>query len=199
MRALLIVDVQNDFCPKGALPTPGADQIVPVINTLMDSFRLVIASKDWHPAETVHFKKWPKHCVRGTTGAEFHPELRADEIRQVFLKGIGNRDDGYSAFEATNENLAEYLKNREVDELYIAGLTAEFCVKQTVLDAVQNGFQVYVIKDAVGGIHQQEGDVDRAFEEMTESAAVIITSDQVEMVDGAQKRVTHNIQIQESS
>lgn len=197
MKALLIVDMQNDFCPGGALPTPDGDQIVRVINTLVDSFRLVLASKDWHPAETVHFEKWPKHCVRGTLGAEFHPDLRADTIGQVFLKGTGNRDDGYSAFEATNENLAEYLKNREVDDLYIAGLTAEFCVKQTVLDAMRNGFHVYVIKDAIGGIHQHEGDVDRAFAEMAESGAVIITSDQVEVVDGTQERLTSNFQTQE--
>ncbi len=125
MKDLLIIDVQNDFCPGGALGAPGTDEVVPVINELLGSgeFDRVLASKDWHPEETVHFEKWPPHCVRNTRGAEFHPDLKHDKIDKIFYKGTGNKDDGYSAFEATNEDLEEYLKGQNVDTLYVAGLT----------------------------------------------------------------------------
>lgn len=179
MKALFIVDLQNDFCPNGALPTPKGDVIVPVINKLMDKFELILASKDWHPAETIHFEKWPKHCIQGSNGAAFHPDLDSHKITKVFTKGTGNTDDGYSAFEATNENLAAYLKSKNVDELYVTGLTAEYCVKQTTLDAVKKGFKVFVIKDAVEGIYQHEGDVEKAFAEMENAGAKIITSKQI--------------------
>lgn len=110
MKALFVVDLQNDFCPKGTLPAPKGDSIVPVINKLMAKFDLVLASKDWHLKNTVHFKKWPAHCIQGTEGASFHPALNANRISKIFLKGTDNIDDGYSAFDATNENLANYLK-----------------------------------------------------------------------------------------
>ena len=176
MKALLIIDVQNDFCPGGTLPAPKGNEVVPVINKLIDKFDLVVASKDWHPVETVHFNKWPKHCVQGTTGAEFYPDLHNEKINKVFVKGTGNVDDGYSAFEATNENLAEYLKKQGVDEVYITGLAIEYCVKSTVLDALKNNFKVFVIKDAVEGIYQQEGDVENAFGEMKDAGAKLVTS-----------------------
>ena len=132
--ALLIVDVQNDFCPGGALPTPQGDIIVPVINKLMEKFSLIIASRDWHPEDTIHFNHWPVHCVKESHGADFPADLKRENIIQIFEKGTGSKDDGYSAFEATNKNLGGYLKEKEVDELYIVGLTAEYCVKSTVLD-----------------------------------------------------------------
>lgn len=179
MKALFIVDLQNDFCPNGALPTPKGDIIIPVINKLMDKFDLVLASKDWHPENTVHFQKWPKHCVQGTSGAELPAGLNKDKIDMIFLKGTGNKDDGYSAFEATNENLADYLKNKNIDELYVTGLTAEYCVKQTVLDSLKNGIKTFVIKDAVEGIYQNENDVKNAFEEMEKAGASIITSNEI--------------------
>ena len=176
IKALLIVDVQNDFCPGGALPTPKGDIVVPVINELMDKFDLVIASRDWHPEDSVHFKRWPVHCVKGSSGADFPADLNAEKISQLFEKGTGGKDDGYSAFEATNRNLAEYLKENDVDELYITGLTAEYCVKSTVLDAVKQGLKTFVIKDAVEGIRQNDDDFDNAFEEMKNAGATIITS-----------------------
>ena len=179
MRALLIVDVQNDFCPGGALPAPRGNEVVPIINKLIDEFDLVVASKDWHPVETVHFNRWPKHCVQGTTGAEFYPDLDSQKIDKVFVKGTRNVDDGYSAFEATNENLAGYLKNQGVDEVYVTGLATEYCVKSTVLDALKNHFKVFVIKDAVEGIYQQEGDVKAAFKEMENAGADLITSSEI--------------------
>jgi nicotinamidase/pyrazinamidase len=175
--ALLIVDVQNDFCPGGALPTPQGNIIVPVINKLMDKFDLIVASRDWHPEDTIHFKSWPIHCVKESHGADFPAELKKEHINQIFEKGTGSKDDGYSAFEATNKNLAEYLNEKEVDELYISGLTAEYCVKSTVLDAIKQGFKTFVIKDAVEGLRQNEDDFDNAFEEMKNADAEIITSD----------------------
>ncbi len=179
--ALLIVDVQNDFCPGGALPTPLGDIVVPVINKLMDKFSLIIASRDWHPEDTIHFNRWPVHCVRKSHGADFPADLKREKIIQIFEKGTGSKDDGYSAFEATNKNLEGYLKEKEVDELYIVGLTAEYCVKSTVLDAIKNGFKTIVIKDAVEGIRQNEDDFDRAFEEMRNAGATIITSEDVDV------------------
>ncbi len=179
MKALFIVDLQNDFCPYGALPTPKGNIIIPVVNKLMDKFDFVLASKDWHPEKTVHFDKWPKHCVQDTYGAEFPKDLNAQKINKIFLKGTSNKDDGYSAFESTNENLTEYLRKNNIDELYVTGLTAEYCVKQTVLDALKNGFKTYVIKDGVEGIHQHEDDVEKAFSEMEKEGAIILTSDKI--------------------
>jgi nicotinamidase/pyrazinamidase len=174
--ALLIVDVQNDFCPGGALPTLQGDIVVPVINKLMNKFDLIIASRDWHPEDTIHFNRWPVHCVKRSHGAEFPTDLKRDKIIQVFEKGTGSKDDGYSAFEATNKNLAEYLKEKEVDELYIAGLTAEYCVQSTVLDALKYGFKTFVIKDAVEGLRQNKDDFNNAIEEMKNAGAIIIIS-----------------------
>jgi nicotinamidase/pyrazinamidase len=176
MKALLIVDVQNDFCPGGALPVPDGDAVVPVINSLMDAFPLVLASKDWHPPQTVHFEKWPPHCVQGTPGAEFHPQLRTDKIQLVLLKGTGNRDDGYSAFEATNVNLAEYLRQQGVTELYITGLATDYCVRATTLDAVREGFRTYVVTDAVRAVNVNPGDGERALQEIQEAGAILVSS-----------------------
>lgn len=181
MKALIIVDLQNDFCPGGALPAPKGDQIVPIINKLMDRFDLVVASKDWHPEESVHFKKWPVHCVRQTPGAEFHPKLQTSKINMVFLKGTNDKDDGYSAFEATNKDLADYLHKNGVGEVYVAGIATEYCVKQTVLDATEQGFKTFVIQDAVEGIYQAENDVPKAFGEMKAAGARIVNSESVLM------------------
>ena len=179
MRALMIVDLQNDFCPNGALPAPDGDLIVPVINKLMNKFDFVLASKDWHPVNTVHFEKWPAHCVRDTQGAEFHPELNAAKIDKVFLKGTDDKDDGYSAFEATNDNLEEYLRENKVKEVYVTGLVTEYCVKQTVLEALRQGFETYLIEDAVQGICAYPNDVPLAKAEMEKAGASFITADKV--------------------
>lgn len=179
MKALLIVDLQNDFCPGGALPATEGDRIVPVINKLMDKFDVVVASRDWHPTDSVHFEKWPIHCVRETLGAEFHPDLDAGKIDKVFLKGTNDKDDGYSAFEATNENLADYLRKNKVDEVYVTGLVTEYCVKQTVLEALRQDFKTFLIEDAVQGIGAHPNDVPLAKAEMEKTGAVIIKADKV--------------------
>lgn len=153
MKALLIVDVQVDFCPGGALAVSGGDRVVPVINRLLPGFDLVAASRDWHPPETVHFEKWPVHCVRDTPGAEYHPELEREAIAEEFLKGTSDADDGYSAFEATSGDLEGWLRQNGVNDLYVCGLATDFCVRATVLDALVRGFNVHVIADAVAAVY----------------------------------------------
>ncbi|MCF8309387.1 MAG: nicotinamidase [Bacteroidales bacterium] len=175
MKALLIVDVQNDFCPGGALGAPGNDEVVPVINKIQDKFDVVVASKDWHPGNSVHFENWPVHCVANTKGAEFHPDLKTNKIDNIFLKGTGNKDDGYSAFEATSDNLTRYLKDKGVDELYVAGLTTDYCVKNTVLDAVK-AFKTIVIEDGIRAVNANPGDGEKAINEMKQAGAKFIDS-----------------------
>lgn len=182
MKALLIVDVQNDFCPGGALGAPGTDEVVPVINKSMKKggYDLVVASKDWHPEGTVHFEKWPVHCVKESEGAAFHPELNEKGIDKVFYKGTGNKDDGYSAFEATNEDLAEFLRKKGVDELHIAGLTTDYCVKHTVLDALKEGFDTTVIEDGIRPVNANPGDGEKAVEEMKAKGARFVKAEELE-------------------
>jgi nicotinamidase/pyrazinamidase len=152
VKALLIVDVQNDFCPGGALAVPGGDEIIPVINRLMDDYPLIIATQDWHPAGSAHFKKWPPHCVAATPGAELHPALHRERIAKIFKKGTGQDEDGYSAFGATDDDLEYFLKDRLVDELDIAGLATNFCVLASALDAALKGFRVRVVTNAVAAV-----------------------------------------------
>lgn len=177
--ALLIIDVQRDFCPGGALAVAEGDRVVPVINRVMDRFSLVVASKDWHPAQTVHFDKWPPHCVRGTNGARFHPDLAEDGIDVLLLKGTGNTDDGYSAFEATNEDLSHLLQKNGVTDVYVAGLATDYCVRATALDALAAGFRVRVLTDAVRAVDLRPGDGEAALAEMKERGALLITSEEI--------------------
>jgi nicotinamidase/pyrazinamidase len=170
MKALLIVDVQNDFCPGGALAVPGGDKVVPVINRLLDDYPLVIASQDWHPAITAHFQNWPPHCVADSKGAELHPGLRRDRIAHLFKKGTGEQDHGYSAFEATNANLENFLKERGVDELDIVGLATDYCVRASAIDAARKGFRTRVITNAVAAV----GDAEPSLREMREAGVEIV-------------------------
>jgi len=179
MKVLLIVDVQNDFCEGGALGASGNDKVVPVINKLQPKFDFIVASKDWHPENSVHFDKWPVHCVRNTQGAAFHPELNTENIDKVVLKGTNDKDDGYSAFEATTDNLVELLRKKDVDKLCIAGLTTDYCVKNTVLDALKNGFEIYVVEDGISAVDVNPGDGDKAIKEMKEQGAHFIQSNEV--------------------
>jgi nicotinamidase/pyrazinamidase len=179
LKALLIVDVQNDFCPGGTLAVPNGEKVIPVINKVMPAFSLIVASKDWHPKETVHFKKWPPHCVQGSLGAEFQRDLNISKIQKVFLKGTHNQDDGYSAFEATSENLSTFLRKNEVEELYIAGLATDYCVKATALDAEKNGFEAFVIEDAVAAVNKNPGDDEKAFNAMRKAGVTILNSDEI--------------------
>ena len=178
-RALFIVDVQNDFCPGGALPVPDGDAVVPVINTLIPHFAFVFASKDWHPEHTKHFEKWPPHCIQGTRGARFHPQLNRRAIQQVFLKGTSTEDDGYSAFEATNRDLETFLRQKGITQLYVVGLATDYCVKQTALDAVRRGFKTFVVVEAVRAVNVQPEDGQKALEMMQQAGVNIVHADDV--------------------
>lgn len=178
-KALLIVDVQNDFCPGGALGVKDGDKVVEVINKLMVKVDLVISSQDWHPSDSVHFEKWPLHCVAGTKGAEFHPDLNIDRIDLKLKKGTDNKDDGYSAFEATNINLAEYLKENEVTTLFVCGLTTDYCVKESALDSIDQGIHTYVITDAIAAVNATQGDDKKALNEMYNRGCILVESTEI--------------------
>ena len=180
--ALLIVDVQRDFCPGGALPAPGGARIIAPLNRhLAEAEALgmpVYASRDWHPEVTTHFTAyggpWPPHCVQGSEGAQFHPDLHLPRDVIVVSKGEDPAHPGYSAFDGRTDDgrlLAAGLAARGIDRLYVAGIATEYCVKQSVLDALRAGLSVEVLTDAVAGIDAQPGDAGRALEEMVDAGA----------------------------
>jgi nicotinamidase/pyrazinamidase len=201
--ALLIVDVQRDFCPGGALPAPGGDRIVPALNRYIaearESGMPIYASRDWHPAMTSHFREyggeWPPHCVQGTEGAQFHPGLQLPRNAIVINKGDVADRPGYSALEGrteAGESLLDDLHARRIDTLYVTGLTTEYCVKQTVLDALRSGLRVNVLTDAVAGIDQRPGDADRAVAEMLAAGARITR--EIDVLTGAGRQTTQHRQ-----
>lgn len=180
--ALVVVDVQVDFCPGGALPVPEGDRVVPPLNRYLELFNgrsaPIFASRDWHPATSKHFKDlggpWPPHCVQGTQGAQFHPGLRLPEGTIVVSKGIANWDNGYSAMQAVTENGTQFtmlLRRMELDRLYVGGLATDYCVKETVLEALKEGFAVTLLTDAIRGVEVEPGDSDRAISEMLSAGA----------------------------
>ncbi len=189
--ALLIVDVQNDFCSGGALAVPEGDEVVPVINRLTALARErdwpIIASRDDHPAESRHFAEfggaWPVHCVTGTEGARFHPELDVEGVTEI-RKGTGPDDDGYWPFRGqitgSGRDLESYLRENDVDTLLVTGLATDYCVRGAVLDALDYGHRVYLVEDAIRAVDVQPGDGQRAIAEMTEAGAQTITSDQAQ-------------------
>ncbi len=190
--ALLLVDVQNDFCPGGALAVPEGDRIVPVANWYARLFERrglpVFASRDWHPPETKHFQqwggKWPPHCVRDTRGAELHPNLSLPDDAIVVSKGMDPEKDSYSAFQAVTpegEPLAVALAERGVERLFVGGLATDYCVHATVVDGLKSGFQVVLLEDAVKGIDLNPGDIARAVADMEEHGARTARLDTVEM------------------
>lgn len=178
-QALIVVDVQNDFCPGGALAVAHGDEVVEPLNELIDEFLErgdpVYKSRDWHQPTTKHFEKyggtWPIHCVQNTKGAEFHPALRDDPRIHVISKGLGDTDC-YSAFDETD--LASELHEQGVEEVVVGGLATDYCVKNTVLDGLKNGFKVKAVADAMRPVELQPGDGKRAIEEMRAAGAEII-------------------------
>ena len=180
-RALLVVDVQNDFCPGGTLAVAHGDEVVAPLNHLITEFlergEPVFKSRDWHPPNTKHFADfggtWPVHCVQNTRGAEFHPDLIDDIHIRTISKGLGD-EDCYSAFDGTD--LALQLQRLGVEEIWVGGLTTDYCVKSTVLEGLKEGFQVKVIEDAIRPVEMQPGDGERALEEMRVAGAQIVSS-----------------------
>lgn len=180
-RALLLVDVQNDFCPGGSLAVQEGDHVVAPLNRLAREFlqsgEPVFRSRDWHTRHTKHFAEfggtWPVHCVQNTRGAEFHSDLIDDARIRTISKGMGD-EDSYSAFDGTD--LASQLRGLHVDEVWIGGLATDYCVKNTVLDALKNGFKVKALEDAMRAVNVNQGDGERAIEEMRQAGAEIINS-----------------------
>jgi nicotinamidase/pyrazinamidase len=186
--ALVIVDVQNDFCPGGALPVPQGDAVVAVLNRYAARFDArgapVFASRDWHPARTRHFAadggRWPPHCVQGTPGAAFHPDLRLPARTRVVSKGMDADADAYSCFQGSTETgtaFAAVLSQSGIQRLFVGGLATDYCVKATVLDALDAGFQVLVLQDAVRAVDVAPGDGEQALAAMRQAGAGLIRLD----------------------
>ena len=175
--ALVIVDVQNDFCPGGSLAVADGDEVVAVLNRHIEKFDRaglpIFATRDWHPARTRHFNTdggpWPPHCVQGTEGGKFHPGLALPPSAIVVSKGMSFAADSYSGFEATDAagaGLAERLRGLGVERIFVGGLATDYCVKFTVLDGLKEGFKVTLLEDAVRGVNLHPGDSAQAIEEM---------------------------------
>lgn len=184
--ALVVVDLQNDFCPDGALAVREGHAIVPIVNRYLERFQSagapVFLSRDWHPPVTQHFQAyggvWPPHCVQGTRGASFHPELAPPSDAVVVSKGMDPSADAYSAFQAEDDAgrlLGDALAARGVRRIYVSGLATDYCVRATVLDALGAGFEVVVLEDAIGAVDLQPGDGTRAIDEMRGAGARLST------------------------
>ncbi|GAB3526567.1 bifunctional nicotinamidase/pyrazinamidase [Pontibacter brevis] len=176
MKALLLIDIQNDFLPGGALAVPEGDTIIPIVNKLQEQFDLIVATQDWHPENHKSFASnhdgkntfeviqlqgleqvlWPNHCLQGTSGAEFSKALDMNRVEVIFRKGMNPQIDSYSGFydngHLKSTGLADYLRSKEVTEVYLAGLAADFCVYFTAKDALQEGFKAIVVEDATRAI-----------------------------------------------
>lgn len=160
--ALVVVDLQNDFCPGGALAVPEGDRIVPVVNALAQAFaragRPVVATQDWHPPDHVSFRErggpWPPHCVQGTPGADLHPELRREPITHIVRKAYRPDQEAYSGFQGTG--LADLLRGLGVDEVYVCGLATDYCVHATAVDAARAGFRTTVVEDAARPVYPEQ-------------------------------------------
>lgn len=198
--ALILVDLQNDFFPGGSLGVPGAHAIFPLANTLQTHFDTVIATKDWHPKNHGSFASnhpghklydivdldgipqvlWPDHCVQGSSGSEFHPELQTERIKKVIYKGTDPSIDSYSTFfdnaHRKSTDLDPYLSDYEIENIYLMGLATDYCVLYSALDAVKLGYNCYVIIDGCFGINKNPGDIEKAIDLMKQAGAHIIDS-----------------------
>jgi nicotinamidase/pyrazinamidase len=208
MNALLLIDLQNDFLPGGAVPVARGDLVLPLANQLQGAFKLVAATQDWHPAnhksfasnhpgrkpgDTVQLRKtpqtlWPAHCVQNTRGAELSPGLMLNRVNKVFRKGTDAEIDGYSAFFDHGNNpatgLHEYLQDKRVTEVYVLGLGTDHCVKATALDAVALGFKTFLIEDACRGFNLKPDDAKAAIEELRLDGVTVIQSRDVLALPG---------------
>lgn len=187
--ALVIVDVQNDFCPNGALAVPNGDRVIDPLNRVAACFAgaglPLFASRDWHPPVTRHFKEyggvWPLHCVQDSLGAAFHPDLCLPEGTIVITKGDDPGSDSYSVFDgrdAYNTMLGDALTALKVTQLYVGGLATDYCVKSTVLDALNAGYMVTVLTDGIAGVDVVPGDSQKALDEMVRAGAKVCTTDE---------------------
>lgn len=184
--ALIIGDVQVDFCPGGALPVSGGDRIIPVINRLQPLFAHRYFIRDWHPANHMSFsdhphfvdRSWPPHCVANTPGAQFHPDLEVPPDATIVSKGTDPEKEAYSAFSGTH--LSERLRTRGIRRLFLTGLATDYCVKNTALDARREGFDVMLIEDATRGIDIPHGTIEAALDTMKDAGVVVIQSGDID-------------------
>ncbi|HMO15913.1 MAG TPA: bifunctional nicotinamidase/pyrazinamidase [Pirellulaceae bacterium] len=212
MRALIVVDVQNDFLPGGALAVPRGDEIVPLVNQLMKHFKWIVATQDWHPPghlsfASSHYGKsagdvidlfgvtqvlWPDHCVQESCGAEFAKTLHSNKFSQVIQKGTRREIDSYSGFfdqlKQSDTGLAAWLRSQGVEQCYIVGLATDYCVKFTAIDAQELGFATFVITDACRAVNLQAADEKQALEEMNQAGIQLIRADSILTL----KRSTNN-------
>jgi nicotinamidase/pyrazinamidase len=184
--ALILVDIQNDFCPGGALAVAEGDAVVAVVNRLMPHFPLVVSTLDWHPANHISFREqggpWPPHCVQNTFGAELHPALNTQYINHTFRKASTAERDAYSEFDGLDDrhrSLDEFLKSRGVKRVYLAGLATDYCVRATTLDALRLGYETYVVTDGVRAVNVEPNDGVKALAEMQAQGAHLISSDTI--------------------
>lgn len=202
-KALIVVDIQNDFISGGALPTKEGDKIIPVVNQLMDKFGLVAATQDWHPATHGSFASnhagktpgevielqglqqilWPDHCVQESPGAEFAQGLNTDKFDKVFQKGTDPEIDSYSGFfdngKKKDTGLNGYLSDQQIDTVYIVGLATDYCVKFTALDAIVCGYTTYVVKDATKAVNLSPDDYENTLEELENKGVKIVVSGEI--------------------
>lgn len=203
MKALILVDLQNDFFPEGALAVKGGEKILPAINKLLQKkFDVIVATKDWHPHHhgsfaSTHGRKrgevvdlngleqilWPDHCIQGTKGAEFAPGWDTAKVEKIFHKGIERTIDSYSTFfdngKRRSTGLEGFLQQKNIKEIYVAGLATDYCVKYSVLDALRLGFEVYVVVDGCRAVNLHPDDETQAYKEMRAAGAHIVASDEV--------------------
>jgi nicotinamidase/pyrazinamidase len=180
-EALLIIDFQNDFTSGGALEVPEGDEIAEPVKRLADRFEIVIATRDWHPPDHASFETqggpWPVHCVRGTPGAEFHPAMDEVALDEVVDVGREREDEGYSGFEKSE--LANLLRERGVDKVFVTGLATDYCVRASAIDACREGFDTTVVEDAIRAVNVNPDDGERAIEDMKQAGTNVATSEEV--------------------
>jgi nicotinamidase/pyrazinamidase len=202
-RALILVDIQYDFLPGGALPVAGGDAVIPVANRMQPHFELVVATQDWHPPDHGSFASnhpghkpgdltelaglpqilWPDHCVQGSHGAEFHRDLDLSRVARIFRKGTDREIDSYSAFfdnaHRKSTGLGDFLRAEHVTDVYVMGLATDYCVAWSARDAIELGFRTHVIEDGSRGVELKPGDVAAAIEDMRRAGAEIVLSEDV--------------------
>jgi nicotinamidase/pyrazinamidase len=183
--ALVVVDIQLDFCPGGALAVREGDKVIPVINEYIKRFSaagaLIIFTRDWHPPDHSSFKSqggpWPPHCVQNTEGAKFHPSLKIPSDAEIVSKA-DKRDEAYSFFQGTD--LARELHQRGIETLFVGGLATDYCVKETILDGLRENFEVFFLRDASRGVDVKPGDSERAVQEITSRGCKGITKEEIQ-------------------
>jgi nicotinamidase/pyrazinamidase len=203
MKALILVDIQNDFTPGGSLAVNDGDKVVPVANRVQKKFDLIVATQDWHPKDHGSFASnrggrvgelselgglpqvlWPDHCVQGSRGAEFHPQLDMCHVTRIFRKGTDPSIDSYSGFfdngHRKSTGMGEWLREQGTKSVYVMGLATDYCVRYTALDAVQFGFDTYFIEDGSRGVELHAGDVAAAIEEMRSKGVRVVKSEEIE-------------------